>query len=62
MSSFITDRPNLRNTAPVLDPTGQYPEIGNSALTCCSLDISASISTTMSGIFMNPPVSRITPG
>jgi hypothetical protein len=32
----------------------------NSAFTCCSLDISASISTTMSCIFMNPPVSRIT--
>jgi len=32
----------------------------NSAFTCCSLDISASISTTMSCIFMNPPVLRIT--
>jgi hypothetical protein len=32
----------------------------NSAFTCCSLAISASISTTMSRIFMNPPVSRIT--
>jgi hypothetical protein len=32
----------------------------NSAFTCCSLDISASISTTTSCIFMNPPVSRIT--
>jgi hypothetical protein len=31
----------------------------NSAFTCCSLDISASISTTMSCIFMNPPVLRI---
>jgi hypothetical protein len=32
----------------------------NSAFTCCSLDISASISTTMSCIFMNPPGLRIT--
>ncbi|MGA9063467.1 MAG: hypothetical protein WB341_17625 [Terracidiphilus sp.] len=32
----------------------------NSAFTCCSLDISASISTTISCIFINPPVSRIT--
>src|ERR1700722_6133730 len=32
----------------------------NSAFICCSLDISASISTTMSCIFMNPPELRIT--
>jgi hypothetical protein len=32
----------------------------SNAFTCCSLDISASISTTMSCILMNPPVSRIT--
>jgi len=32
----------------------------NSAFTCCSLDISASISTTMCCVFMKPPVSRIT--
>ncbi len=32
----------------------------NSAFACRSLDISASISTTMSRIFMNPPVMRIT--
>jgi hypothetical protein len=32
----------------------------NSTFACCNLDISASISTTMSCIFMNPPVSRIT--
>ncbi|MGA9062596.1 MAG: hypothetical protein WB341_13130 [Terracidiphilus sp.] len=32
----------------------------SNAFTCCSLDTSASISKTMSCIFMNPPVSRIT--
>jgi hypothetical protein len=32
----------------------------NSAFTCCSLDISASISTTMSCIFIPPPGLRIT--
>jgi hypothetical protein len=31
----------------------------NNAFTCCSLDISASISAKMSCIFMNPPLLRI---
>jgi hypothetical protein len=44
-------------------PAFRFPvalEPVNSALTCCSLDISASISTTMSCILMNPPGLRIT--
>jgi hypothetical protein len=35
------------------------PALLNTAFTCCSLDISASISAKMSRIFMNPPVLRI---
>jgi hypothetical protein len=37
-------------------PGFRFPVVPvNSAFTCCSLDISASISTTRSCIFMNPP-------
>jgi hypothetical protein len=48
----LAGRPGF-NISVVLMPT-------NSALTCCSLEISASISTTMFCIFMNPPGLRIT--
>ena len=71
-AAAIFSRASALNVRPVLAMPGKLVVAGrlcfrfsevlvpvNSAFTCCSLDISASISTTMSSVFMNPPVLRI---